>query len=140
MGRRNFIQFILIVFVVGLLMPACSTLKRSATTTAGAAFGGMAGYLLSDKDPLMTGVGALAGAAVTSLAQGEDKETLQKGFVKGYEKASSDSIKRHYWMLQDLQMKDSLAGDISYYTVPAQLQKPDGTKLVPHSVTIPIVE
>jgi hypothetical protein len=73
--------------------------------------------------------------------QGLGKDKQQQAFDLGYVRGQADQTKRHYWMLQALHRSESdQGGQLRYYSFPAHEQTEDGRKLVPHTVTIPIVE
>lgn len=67
-------------------------------------------------------------------------KTLQQGFNAGYIRGSSDAIKRQYWVLQSLNENANQTSKISYYSVPVSEVTPDGRQVVPHAITVPIVE
>lgn len=73
---------------------------------------------------------ALSGCASRKVADAKDE---------GYMLGQSDAIKRHYAMLQQLE-KDGDDGRTRYYIIPGDEETEDGRVLVPHDVSIPIVE
>jgi hypothetical protein len=122
-----------------------STAQRATAVAAGSAAGAAGGYLLGDKSPLATAVGALAGGAVTHLALGEDPDVRQQGFDDGYVHGQSDAIKRQYFLrhaLEETPLADSstTAGETVYYVMPGPEVTADGRKLAPHQVAVRIVE
>lgn len=152
-GREsNFLnsRLMLVAAATTLLLScsACSSLVRGAATTtaaaAGTAAGGGIGYLIDPDNPLALAGGAVIGgttaAAATALALGEDQATKQKGFDEGYEAGQADEIKRLYWAQQRIQQQGDGEGRRAYYTFPGVSERADGTRLVPHDVTLPIIE
>lgn len=134
------------VFLV-LLLPACSsTAQRAGIVTAGAAAAGIAGYHASGKKSEVGAAAAALGAGATLLALGPDRAVRQEGLDRGYELGTGDAIKRHYWLRQALQREQAQTQATGarqyYYTMEfAETQTtPDGRKLVPHSVTVPVIE
>ncbi len=138
-----------IVFVpLAILLSSCgsvsSTARRAGVVGLGTAAGGAAGYVLGNKDTAKTVGGAIAGAALTALAQGEDADVRQDGFDQGYVQGQSDAIKRQYF-LRHAQEAQPLAsstsgGETVYYVLPGPEVTVDGRKLEPHSVAVRVVE
>ncbi len=129
----------MMMIVMPFLLGCQSSPRRALALGAGSAAGGGIGYAVSDGDPWATVGGSAAGAALSSLILGDDQETLQRGFEKGYIRGTSDSIKRQYWLIQSLnESQDS--GKLAYYSVPVEEVSPDGKELVKHTITVPIVE
>ena len=65
----------------------------------------------------------------------------RKEFQKGYERGAADTVKRQYWILQNLQKgKQEPANRLTYYrfTIPPDPNAP--VKTVPREITIPIHE
>ena len=129
---------------LSLSLTGCSTLTRGLVTGGGAVAGAGAGYALAgddkDKQRLYSIGGAGAGALATALYQGKDKKVLEEGYENGYTQSASDSIKRHYWLRQQLQHNNTAqAGQTYYYSFPTQGPEA-GVETVPHTVTVPIVE
>jgi len=61
-------------------------------------------------------------------------------YQKGYERGASDTVKRQYWILQDMQKRDEKKPRLSLYRMPVN-PDPNGTvKTVPYEITIPIYE
>lgn len=122
-----------------LSLTGCLSQKKAIYTAGGAGIGGGLAYALFDKNPLATGAGAAIGAVVTSYAYGEDEEALIASYGEGYIKSASDSLKRQYWLRQEMQ-KQQESGTMAYYSVPGETFTQDGRLLVDHTVTIPILE
>lgn len=123
-----------------MLLTGCHVGKKAIYSAGGAAIGGGLGYTLFDKNPLAVGAGAAAGAILSSTLYGEDEKALAASYNEGYIKASSDSIKRQYWLKQAMEWSNSSDGRLNYYTFPADNLMPDGRILVDHTVTVPIIE
>lgn len=131
--------FISMSFFIGL--SGCYSAKKAAYTAGGGMLGGGLAYALFDGNPIAAALGASGGAALSSAFYGEDEEALAASYNEGYIKASSDSIKRQYWLKQEMERPSSQSsGRLSYYTFPADNLMPDGRMLVDHTVTIPILE
>ena len=63
-------------------------------------------------------------------------------FQKGYERGASDTVKRQYWILQDMQKRSEPKPErrLLLYRIPIA-PDPDATvKKVPYEITIPISE
>lgn len=124
-----------------LVLTGCYAAKKAVYTAGGGLLGGGLSYALFDGNPIATALGASGGAALSSAFYGEDEEALTASYNEGYIKASSDSIKRQYWLKQEMERPSSQSsGRLSYYTFPADNLMPDGRMLVDHTVTIPILE
>jgi len=124
--------------LVGCTTTESSTTQRAVATGAGAAAGyGIAKAAAPNNTAAQAGAAA-GGALVTGMLLGEDKAARAEGFKDGYEQGQSDAIKRHYWMEQDWNSRQT--GKKVYYTMPGPTQDEDGTRLVPHKVTVPVTE
>ena len=113
------------------------TVERSAVTGAASAAGIGLAEIVAPNSNIAKVAGGAGGALLSTLALGEDKTVYDRGYQEGKEQGESDSAKRHYWMQQDGQ--SSHVGKQVYYTFPAPPAK-DGTKEVPHKITVPVVE
>ncbi len=64
-------------------------------------------------------------------------------FQKGYERGASDTVKRQYWILQNMQKRDEAKEPrqrLSTYRLPV-VPDPNATvKTVPYEIAIPIYE
>jgi hypothetical protein len=132
------------ILLLALLVTGCaptaenSNLERSGEVAAGAALGAGVGLALKPGSTTAALIGGAVGAGATLLALGPDRKAEQAGYEEGYDQASSDSIKRHYWLQQGLQRFINNGGQTTYYTFQGPQQDADGTKYVPHPVTVPI--
>jgi len=61
-------------------------------------------------------------------------------FQKGYERGASDTVKRQYWILQDMQKRDEKKPRVSLYRMPVDPDPNATVKTVPYEITIPIYE
>ena len=61
-------------------------------------------------------------------------------FQKGYERGASDTVKRQYWILQDMQKRDEKKPRASLYRMPVNPDPNATVKKVPYEITIPIYE
>ncbi len=106
--------------------------------------GGLVGSKASN-NPTAPIIGAASGAAIgglgTLLAINSAKSGQRKQFQQGYDQGASDTVKRQYWVLQNLQNgKPEPAYRLTYYrfTVPPDPSAP--VKTVPRDIAIPIYE
>jgi len=64
-------------------------------------------------------------------------------FQKGYERGASDTVKRQYWILQDMQKRDTASQSkprMSVYRLPVAPDPNATVKTVPYEFSIPIYE
>ncbi|MDD5198384.1 MAG: hypothetical protein PHC88_01150 [Terrimicrobiaceae bacterium] len=64
-------------------------------------------------------------------------------FQKGYERGASDTVKRQYWILQDMQKRDEAKESrprLSVYRLPVVPDPNAKVKTVPYDIAIPIYE
>lgn len=63
-------------------------------------------------------------------------------FQKGYERGASDTVKRQYWILQDMQKRNERKPErrLSLYRMPVTPDPNATVKTVPYEITIPISE
>lgn len=61
-------------------------------------------------------------------------------YQKGYERGASDTVKRQYWILQDMQKRDETKPRLSLYRMPVNPDPNASVKTVPYEITIPIYE
>jgi hypothetical protein len=64
-------------------------------------------------------------------------------FQKGYERGASDTVKRQYWILQDMQKRDEAKESrprLSVYRLPVAPDPNAKVKTVPYDIAIPIYE
>lgn len=61
-------------------------------------------------------------------------------YQKGYECGASDTVKRQYWILQDMQKRDEKKPRLSLYRMPVNPDPNATVKTVPYEITIPIYE
>ena len=81
------------------------------------------------------------GGMGTMLAINSAKAGQRKQFQQGYDHGASDTVKRQYWILQNLQKgKKEPAYRLTYYrfTIPSDPNAP--VKTVPRDIAIPIYE
>ena len=64
----------------------------------------------------------------------------RSSFQKGYERGASDTVKRQYWILQDMQTRDEKKPRVSLYRMPVAPDPNATVKTVPYEITIPIYE
>jgi hypothetical protein len=131
----------------GALLSACSVtdaLYTAGGSAAGAAAGGLIGSGASN-NPVAPVIGAAGGAAIggigTILAINSVKGGQRKQFQQGYDQGASDSVKRRYWILQNLRKgKQEPSYRLTYYrfTIPPDPNAP--VKTVPQDIAIPIYE
>ena len=61
-------------------------------------------------------------------------------YQKGYERGAADTVKRQYWILQDMQKRDEKKPRLSLYRIPVNPDPNATVKTVPYEITIPIYE
>lgn len=64
-------------------------------------------------------------------------------FQKGYERGASDTVKRQYWILQDMQKREAAGRAkprLSVYRLPVTPDPNATVKTVPYEISIPIYE
>jgi hypothetical protein len=137
----------MVAVACGGLISACSVtdaLYTAGGSAAGAAAGGIIGSKASN-NPAAPIIGAAGGAAIggigTILAINSVKAGQRKQFQEGYDHGASDTVKRQYWILQNLQKgKQEPAYRLTYYrfTIPPDPNAP--VKTVPQDITIPMYE
>ena len=99
----------------------------------------------ASNNPAAPVIGAAGGAAIggigTILAINSVKAGQRKQFQQGYDQGASDTVKRQYWILQNLRKgKQEPAYRLTYYrfTIPPDPNAP--VKTVPRDIAIPIYE
>lgn len=126
--------------VLVLFFSGCYHGKRVFYDAGCAAIGGGVSYALFDKSPLATGIGAASGSVLGHFLLGDDEQALAASYHGGYVQASSDAIKRQYWLKQEMERTQQSHAKMSYYTIPAEIHTSDGRMLVDHTITVPILE
>jgi phage tail tape-measure protein len=129
------------------VLPACSV-TDALYTAGGSAAGAAAGAFVGSKasmNPAAPVIGAASGAAIggigTILAINSVKAGQRKQFQQGYDQGVSDTVKRQYWILQNLQkVKREPAYRLTYYrfTIPSDPNAP--VKTVSRDIALPIYE
>lgn len=63
-------------------------------------------------------------------------------FQKGYERGASDTVKRQYWILQNMQKRDEAEPDrrLSLYRMPIAPDPNATVNTVPYEITVPVYE
>jgi len=63
-------------------------------------------------------------------------------FQKGYERGASDTVKRQYWILQNMQKRTDPKPErrLSLYRIPITPDPEATVKMVPYEITIPVVQ
>jgi hypothetical protein len=67
----------------------------------------------------------------------------QKEFQKGYDRGASDTVKRQYWIQQNMQKTEASKASpyhLTLYRIPVTRDPKATVKTVPHEITIPIYE
>jgi hypothetical protein len=152
-------KFILIVFhtLVVILFTIASggcisttsktNVQRNAIVGVGTAVGAGAGYGIGKSagwnPALSAAVGGVVGAVTTTALTNHkaNDAAYQQGIDDGYILGSSDAVKRMYWLKQRLERpQQSGDGTLRYYIYESEGTTPDGRKLAPEQVAIPIYE
>lgn len=125
-----------------LFMASCAALQKGATVGIGATAGALGAYEATDGNPLWTAAGAIGGAAVGVGVNALADANTNKEASAAYAKSQNDSIKQHYWMLQNYQEHYTDGGGVTNtYEVLVPANKDlYGVKTVPREATIRIVE
>lgn len=130
------------ISILALMMMACSS-TRGVYDAGAAAAGGVIANKLSDGDPLMTGVGAAGGVAVSEIAQTISAKQGETQYKKGYQQGRSDAVKQQYWIIQNQQKESSAASPHRVSTIPITVgggTNSDGTITVPTTQNIRVEE
>ncbi len=64
-------------------------------------------------------------------------------FQQGYERGTSDTVKRQYWILQDMQKREDgnrSKPRLSLYRIPVMPDPEATVKTVPYEITIPVIQ
>ena len=63
-------------------------------------------------------------------------------FQKGYERGASDTVKRQYWILQDMQKRAEPKPErrVSLHRIPITPDPEATVKTVPYEIAIPVVQ
>ncbi len=63
-------------------------------------------------------------------------------FEKGYERGSADTVKRQYWILQDMQKRSEAKPErrVSLYRIPITPDPAATVKTVPYEITLPVIQ
>lgn len=63
-------------------------------------------------------------------------------FQKGYERGASDTVKRQYWILQDMQKRSEPKPErrLSLYHMPIAPDPASSVQTVPYEITVPVYE
>jgi hypothetical protein len=63
-------------------------------------------------------------------------------FQKGYERGASDTVKRQYWILQDMQKRAEAKPErrLSLYRIPITPDPEATVKTIPYEISIPVVQ
>ncbi|PWU07031.1 MAG: hypothetical protein C5B47_06740 [Verrucomicrobia bacterium] len=93
------------MFATGAQTGCLST--ETAYSLGGAAVGGVSGALVSRQNPRIAPFVTAGGAALGGLLGGIAIKSVKSGryaaFREGYQHGASDTAKRQYWILQNLQ-------------------------------------
>jgi hypothetical protein len=141
---------IAISLTMGSLLSGCRSLGDAGATAAGGAAGGAIVYATGDHRPGAVAAGAAGGAAVTALVTSvssnskSHEEGRQEGRDEGYLLGAADEDKRLYFAKRDLEKrKNGEAGSdgrMEYYVWEEVGTTPDGRKLAPQKVAVPVYE
>ncbi len=85
-------------------------------------------------------VGAAWGVLVAGLFPACESRSQ---FQKGYERGASDTVKRQYWILQNMQKRETATQSkprLSFYRMPVAPDPAATVKTVPYEITLPIYE
>jgi|GEM_PF-6229590 hypothetical protein len=109
----------IITFVSGTQTGCVST--ESAYSLGGATIGGLAGALASARNPRIAPFAVAGGAAAGGLISGMMIKSVKSGryavFQEGYQQGASDTAKRQYWILQNLQKERNNIRQMKDYNI-----------------------
>jgi len=101
-NRRSVLVLALAGFALAALS-GCNTAGGTAADLGLAGAGGVAGYHLSDHKAGGAAAGAVVGYAASRLAQSQAKREISEAEQRGYDRAMNQSVKQHYWIIQNQQ-------------------------------------
>lgn len=94
---------------------------ESAYSLGGATIGGLAGALASVRNPQIAPFAVAGGAAAGGLISGMVMKSVKSGryaaFQEGYHQGASDTAKRQYWILQNLQKEKNNIRQMKDYNI-----------------------
>lgn len=135
----------LILISVGLIAQNACVSTEAAYTLGGATLGGMSGALASAENrkilPLASAGGVLAGGLLGGMFARSVKAGRRSAFTEGYQRGASDTVKRQYWILQNLQKENARRseGKWTSYQVPVELSGVNHHQ-ISNEITIPILK
>ena len=126
----------------------CSSLKQAGEVGLGTGMGAAAGYALGEKKPAAVAGGAAVGGMTAALISSVSANATSKadgyreGIDDGYMQGSADEAKRLYFAKRELEATRDAgsAGQMSYYIWREQGATPDGRRLAPETVAVPLYE
>ena len=122
----------------------------SLYTVGGAAVGAGVGGLVGQRassNPLSPVVGAASGALVggvgTALVLKSADQGRKNEFQRGYDLGASDTVKRQYWIQQELQKEEERVASpyrLRLYRIPIVPDPNAPVKTTPYDITLPVYE
>lgn len=104
--------------VIFLVLAGCVS-PEAVYTLGGATLGGLSGTLASAQNPKMAPFIVAGGTAMGGLLGGLAAKSAKSGryaaFQEGYQRGASDTVKRQYWILQNLQKEQNSADRWQFY-------------------------
>ncbi len=136
---------IFLPLVASALLTGCAGVSptRIVGNTLGATGGAAVGHTLGKGKPLVTALGAGAGALLSETLHARSTAAADKSYAAGYEQACSDSTKRRYRTFADRQRAtpaEDEAAHLRLFEVPLPEREVDGVILAPSTATIRIQE
>jgi hypothetical protein len=107
----------LFMVITLLLSTGCGTTgTQSMISAGGAATGAYIGHSASNKNPYWTAGGAAGGVIVGSLMNYKLQQQIQKAEQHGFDRAMNQSVRQHYWMLQNMQKNLEASNEVNSYS------------------------
>lgn len=124
MKTRPNLRRLIVVCALGLTalgFSGCSTAGGMASDIGLAGAGGVLGYQLSDGDVGVAAAGAAGGYLVSKVAQSQVQKAMKEAEQRGYDRAMNQSVKQHYWIIQNQQRAQDAHAETSARLVPVEL-------------------
>jgi hypothetical protein len=118
---KNLPKQVACALALSVLLAGCGTGTEVASDIGLGGGGGVLGYKLSDGDAGVTAAGAVAGYVISKVAQSKVQQAITAAEQRGYDRAMNQSVKQHYWIIQNQQREQGTERDKPERLVPVQL-------------------
>ena len=124
-----------------LLLTGCAATRPISDLALGAG-GAALGSEFSHGNLAITAAGAAGGVLVSEGLHYASQKQARNAYTTGYEKGSSDAVKKQYWILvnQQKEKAEQNQENVRYYEIPVPEQTIDGTILNPTTKLLRIEE